>query len=173
MPEETPSPLIATHDSVVVAGKVQIPNLSFSLGGSTKQTIHLALCLLTQQRTIRGAQIGLFGTNLSKDLYGVQIGVFNVCTGRSTKSVQIGSINSTRDSSALKIGLVNYHPGTRLQMLAFGGNTTKINLAARFLDGHWYTLMGFELFYRGLDDKFSGSLFYRAGYRLNQSHTDG
>lgn len=104
----------------------------------------------------------------------MQIGVFNVCTGRSTKSVQIGAINSTRDSSALKIGLVNYyHPGTRLQMLAFGGNTTKINLAARFLDGYWYTLLGFGLFYRGLDDKFSGSLFYRAGYRLNQSHTDG
>lgn len=110
---------------------------------------------------LRGAQIGL--TNYAGKLSGVQIGIANVA-GHSRRGVQIGVINSTRDSSATKIGLVNYTPATRVQMMVFGGNTTKSNLAVRFLNHHFYTLLGFGLYYRGLDDRFSGSLFYRAGY---------
>lgn len=49
--------------------------------------------------------------------------------------------------------------------MLFGGNTTKSNVGVRFLNRHFYTLLGFGLYYRGLDDHFSGALFYRAGYR--------
>ena len=88
----------------------------------------------------------------------------NVTTGE-TDGLQIGLINSTRDTTALKIGLVNLTPNTRVQLMLFGGNTTKSNVGVRFLNHHFYTLLGFGLYYRGLDDHFSGALFYRAGYR--------
>lgn len=63
--------------------------------------------------------------------------------------------------------MINLTPATRVQLLLFGGNVTKSNLAVRFLNQHFYTLLGFGLYYRGLDDRFSGALYYRAGYRVN------
>ena len=111
---------------------------------------------------LRGVQFG--ATNYAGALRGLQFGVVNVTTGE-TDGPQIGLINSTRDTTALKIGLVNLTPNTRVQLMLFGGNTTKSNVGVRFLNHHFYTLLGFGLYYRGLDDHFSGALFYRAGYR--------
>lgn len=113
---------------------------------------------------MRGVQLG--ATNYAGQFRGVQIGVVNVAMGTSN-GLQLGLLNFTRDTSAVKVGLVNLTPATRVQLLLFGGNVTKSNLAVRFLNHHFYTLLGFGLYYRGLDDRFSGALYYRAGYRVN------
>jgi hypothetical protein len=113
---------------------------------------------------MRGVQLG--ATNYAGQFRGVQIGVVNVAMGTSN-GLQLGVLNFTRDTSAVKVGLVNLTPATRVQLLLFGGNVTKSNLAVRFLNHHFYTLLGFSLYYRGLDDRFSGALYYRAGYRVN------
>ena len=113
---------------------------------------------------MRGVQLG--ATNYAGQFRGVQIGLVNVAMGTSN-GLQLGVLNFTRDTSAVKVGLVNLTPATRVQLLLFGGNVTKSNLAVRFLNHHFYTLLGFSLYYRGLDDRFSGALYYRAGYRVN------
>ncbi len=109
---------------------------------------------------MRGAQIGI--GNYATQVKGTQIGLLNICGGE-VKGVQIGLINHSKDTSTVKIGLVNINPKTRIQMLAYGGNTTKFNLAVRFLNRRVYTLLGVGTPYLDLNDKFSGAIFYRAG----------
>lgn len=111
--------------------------------------------------TLKGVQISL--VNYTGTLKGVQIGVINVCSGE-VKGVQVGIINRSADTSTVKIGLVNINPKTRIGAMFYGGNTTKINFAVRFTNRHIYTLLGFGSHYRDLDTRFSGAIFYRAGY---------
>ncbi len=47
--------------------------------------------------------------------------------------------------------------------MIFGGNTSKGNIAVRFKNNLFYTILGMGDHYLGLDKKFSGSLFYRTG----------
>lgn len=107
-----------------------------------------------------GAQVGI--GNYATEVKGTQIGLLNICGGE-VKGVQIGLINHSKDTSTVKIGLVNINPRTRIQMLAYGGNAAKFNVAVRFLNRHTYTLLGVGTPYLRLNDKFSGAIFYRAG----------
>lgn len=113
---------------------------------------------------LRGAQLGV--VNYAGTLQGVQIGLLNMASGSTIRGVQIGLINASQDTSALKVGLVNLTPRTRTQVVLTAGNTTKANIGVRFTNGHLYTQLGIGLVYRGLNDKFSGTVNYRAGYRL-------
>lgn len=65
-----------------------------------------------------------------------------------------------------QLGLVNANPDTKVQMMFFGGNTTKLNLAARFKNKLFYTILGGGTHFLDFSDKFSGALFYRAGLEL-------
>ncbi len=112
---------------------------------------------------LRGVQMGV--ANYAGSMRGVQVGLINIAGGADFGGVQVGLINATQDTTALKIGLVNLTPATRTQLLLFGGNTTKGNMAVRFLNGNVYTMIGFGVYYRGLDDEFSGDIAYRVGYR--------
>lgn len=114
-------------------------------------------------QSMKGTQIGL--VNVAQEVTGVQIGVLNLAMGK-IKGVQIGLINNSADTTALKIGLISVTPKTRIQMMPFIGNRSKFNLAVRFLNHHHYTIVGGATHYRGLDDDFSGSLFYRTGWRV-------
>lgn len=100
--------------------------------------------------------------NVAKNVKGTQAALFNYCMGE-VKGVQLGLVNYSKDTSAIKIGLVNLNPKTRVQLLAYGGNTTKVNLAVRFLNKRTYTLLGTGAQYLGLDEKFSLTASYRAG----------
>lgn len=111
-------------------------------------------------KKMHGTQIAL--GNYATQVKGAQIGLLNLCGGE-VKGVQIGLINHSKDTSTVKIGLVNVNPRTRIQMLAWGGNATKFNLAARFRNKMIYTLLGFGTHYLDLNEKFSGAIFYRAG----------
>ena len=109
---------------------------------------------------MRGMQLG--GYNYADTLNGSQIGLFNVCI-RHPRGVQIGVINYSRDTVAHKIGLVNVNPKTRIDYMFYGGSATKANLAIRFRNRSTYNILGIGTHYFGLDEKFSGALFYRIG----------
>ena len=109
---------------------------------------------------MRGLQLG--GYNYADTLNGSQIGLLNVCI-RHPRGVQIGVINYSRDTVAHKIGLVNVNPKTRIDYMFYGGSATKANLAIRFRNRSTYNILGIGTHYFGLDEKFSGALFYRIG----------
>ena len=109
---------------------------------------------------MRGMQLG--GYNYADTLNGSQIGLFNVCLNHP-RGVQIGVINYSRDTVAHKIGLVNVNPKTRIDYMFYGGSATKANLAIRFRNRSTYNILGIGTHYFGLDEKFSGALFYRIG----------
>lgn len=109
---------------------------------------------------MRGMQLG--GYNYADTLNGSQIGLLNVCLSHP-RGVQIGVINYSRDTVAHKIGLVNVNPKTRIDYMFYGGSATKANLAIRFRNRSTYNILGIGTHYFGLDEKFSGALFYRIG----------
>lgn len=109
---------------------------------------------------MRGLQLG--GYNYADTLNGSQIGLFNVCV-RHPRGVQIGVINYSQDTIAHKIGLVNVNPKTRIDYMFYGGSATKANLAVRFRNRSTYNILGIGTHNFGLDEKFSGALFYRIG----------
>jgi hypothetical protein len=113
---------------------------------------------------MHGAQLGSF--NYVDTLSGSQIGIINICSHHK-RGVQIGIFNFSRDTVAHKIGLVNINPKTRIQLLIYGGSSTKINFAARFRNRSTYNILGVGTQYMGLDKKFSGALFYRIGEYFN------
>lgn len=109
---------------------------------------------------MRGVQLG--SANYATQVRGVQIGLANICNG-SVKGVQFGLVNYSKDTATVKLGLVNVSPRTRIQMMVYGGNTSKFNLAVRFLNRRTYTILGAGAPYLHMNDKFSGTVFYRAG----------
>lgn len=109
---------------------------------------------------MRGLQLG--GYNYADTLNGSQVGLLNVCLSHP-RGVQIGVINYSWDTVAHKIGLVNVNPKTRIDYMFYGGSATKANLAVRFRNRSTYNILGIGTHYFGLDEKFSGALFYRIG----------
>ncbi len=109
---------------------------------------------------MRGAQFAIY--NFADTLNGSQFGLFNVCSSHP-RGVQVGIINYSRDTVAHKIGLVNINPKTRIDMLLYAGSSTKGNIAVRFRNRSTYNILGVGTHFMGLDEKFSGALFYRIG----------
>lgn len=108
----------------------------------------------------RGLQLGAI--NYADSLNGAQIGVFNIARKRP-KGWQVGLINLSYDSIGHKIGLVNVNPMTDIDIMLYGGSSTKANLAVRYRNKSTYSIMGVGTHFMGLDSKFSGALFYRMG----------
>ena len=96
---------------------------------------------------------------------GAQVAPFNFA-GKG-KGVQIGLVNYYKNSfDGFQLGLVNANPDTKVQLMLFGGNATKLNVGARFKNNLFYTILGGGTHYLDFSDKFSASLFYRAGLEL-------
>lgn len=110
--------------------------------------------------SMRGLQMG--GYNYADTLTGSQVGLINVA-GSHPHGVQVGLVNYTGDTVARKIGLVNINPSTQLDILAFAGTTSRLNAALRFRNRSTYSIIGVGSHYMGLDEKFSGALYYRIG----------
>lgn len=96
--------------------------------------------------SLAGAQVGL--VNVAVNGRGLQIGLVNYCHHRF-KGIQLGLINANRF--------------TRYQLMLYGGNHTKLNAALRVMNRRLYTIVGVGAPYLKFSDRFSGSLFYRAG----------
>ncbi len=114
----------------------------------------------------RGVQLG--AVNYADSLNGAQIGVFNVARKRP-KGWQVGIVNMSYDSIGHKIGLVNINPMTDIDMMVYGGSSTKTNLAVRYRNRSTYNIFGVGTHFMGLDSKFSGALFYRLGQYVQLS----
>lgn len=130
---------------------------------------------------LRGVQISGLGNITGEAMHGLQIaGLGNVVGGTFT-GAQLAPLNITKNGKGLQIGLVNYYknsfdgfqlglvnanPDTKVQLMLFGGNTTKLNVGARLKNKLFYTILGGGTHYLDFSDKFSASLFYRAGLEL-------
>ena len=96
---------------------------------------------------------------------GAQLAPMNMA--KSGKGLQIGLFNYYKENfDGFQLGLVNANPDTKVQLMLFGGNTTKLNVGARFKNKLFYTILGGGTHYLDFSDKFSASLFYRAGLEL-------
>ena len=108
----------------------------------------------------RGFQMGTI--NYADSLNGAQVGVLNIARKRP-KGWQVGIVNLSYDSIGHKIGLVNINPMTDIDIMLYGGSSTKANLAMRYRNKYTYSIWGVGTHFMGLDSKFSGALFYRLG----------
>ena len=109
---------------------------------------------------MRGWQWG--AVNYADSLNGVQIGAFNIAR-RHPEGWQVGLINLSYDTIGHKIGLVNINPSTVIDLMMYGGSSTKTNLAVRYRNKSTYNVIGVGTHFMGLDSKFSGAIFYRLG----------
>ena len=131
---------------------------------SVNKGLQLASTNITSTH-MNGVQIG--GYNYSDTLNGAQVGFINMAQ-QNPKGWQIGILNYSRDTLKHSVGLVNINPETEIDFMAFGGNTSLLNTAVRIRNGNAFKIVGFGTFYQGLNKKFSGAVFYRAGrYFLN------
>ena len=138
---------------------VQLSALT-NISMGVKRGIQVAGVANVSEAYMRGLQVAPY--NYADTLNGSQIGLINVCQGHP-RGVQIGLVNYSRDTICHKIGLVNVNPKTKIDLMAYAGNLTKGNLALRFRNRSTYNILGVGTHYMGLDEKFSGALFYRIG----------
>lgn len=120
-------------------------------------------------QSLRGIQISGLGNITGEDMHGMQIsGLGNVVGGsftgaqlapmnmaKSGKGLQIGLFNYYKENfDGFQLGLVNANPDTKVQLMLFGGNTTKLNVGARFKNKLFYTILGGGTHYLDFSDKF-------------------
>lgn len=143
---------------------IQLAGIS-NITASTFDGLMAAGLLNIVGSTLNGVQLsGLFNI-IGKQLNGVQLSLFNYAS--KAKGVQLGLVNYYKDEmKGVQLGLVNANPETKVQMMLFGGNATKLNLAARFKNDLFYTIVGGGSHYLDFSDQFSAALFYRAGLWL-------
>ena len=122
--------------------------------------IQLADMLNVTEGYMRGVQIAPY--NYADSVNGTQIGLINVAHSHP-RGWQVGIINYTHDTIAHKIGLINVNPKTVVDFMLYGGTGTQANGAVRFRNRSTYNILGVGTHYTGLDDRFSGALFYRIG----------
>lgn len=133
-----------------------ITNISMGV----KKGLQLSALLNVSAGAMNGLQTSIY--NYASESNGLQLGVFNVATGHP-KGRQVGLINYTKDTGGRKIGLVNVNPATTVDVMVYGGSSTKINGAVRFRNKSTYNILGVGTHFMGFDGDFSGALFYRLG----------
>lgn len=124
---------------------VQVSGL-LNVAGDNAKGIQLAGVMNVTGRTTQGLQISLF--NYSEKVNGLQIGLVNFYK---------------KEMKGFQLGLINANPDTKVQLMLFGGNLSKINIGARFKNQRYYTILGGGTHYLGFGEKISGCLYYRAG----------
>ena len=143
---------------------MQLAGIS-NIAGSTFDGLMSAGLLNVVGGTLNGVQLSGLGNITGKQLNGVQISLFNFAT--RANGLQIGLVNYYKDEmKGFQLGLINANPDTRIQMMVFGGNSTKTNVAVRFKNKRFYTIVGGGTHYLDFSDKFSAALFYRGGLWL-------
>lgn len=146
------------------ADGVQLAGLA-NITGSTFNGVMAGGLLNVAGEHLNGIQFTGLANIVASQMNGVQIGLANYAT--KAKGLQIGLVNYYKNEmKGFQLGLVNANPDTRVQMMIFGGNATKINMGVRFKNKLFYTIVGTGTHYLDFSDKFSASLFYRGGIWL-------
>ena len=133
-----------------------VTNISMGL----EKGLQVAGLLNVSSGNMNGMQLGAY--NYADQSNGLQFGVFNVAESHP-KGWQVGLVNYTKDSDGRKIGLVNVNPKTTVDVMAYGGTSSKLNFGVRFRNRSTYSIVGVGTHYMGFDEKFSGAIFYRLG----------
>ena len=128
--------------------------------------LQLSGILNVSSNMMNGWQWG--AVNYADSLNGAQIGFFNI-TRRHPKGWQVGVVNLSYDNVGHKVGLVNVNPNTAIDIMMYGGSSTKGNIAVRYRNKSTYNIMGVGTHFMGLDSKFSGAVFYRLGQYVQVS----
>ena len=153
---------------------VQLAGLANISGGNFKGLSASAL-LSIAGNDMKGIQISGLSNIAGGTATGVQLAPLNVAL--RAKGLQIGLVNYYKEKlDGFQLGLVNANPQTKVQLMLYGGNTTKLNVAARFKNKLFYTILGGGSHYLDFSDKFSAAFFYRAGLELplyKQLHISG
>lgn len=114
---------------------------------------------------LNGMQLSGLANVVGGQMKGAQLGLFNYAS--KAKGLQIGLVNYYKEEmKGFQLGLVNVNPDTKVQMMVFGGSSTKLNIGARFKNRLFYTILGGGTHYLDFGDKFSAAMFYRAGLEL-------
>ena len=143
---------------------VQLSGLA-NISGGNFSGITISGLLNVVGDDMKGLQISGLGNITGGTSAGVQLSPLNVAV--RAKGLQIGLVNYYKEKlDGFQLGLVNANPQTKVQLMVFGGNSTKINVGARFKNKLFYTILGGGTHYLDFDDKFSAALFYRAGLEL-------
>lgn len=146
------------------ANGVQLAGLA-NITGSTLNGVMAGGLLNVAGEHLNGIQMAGLANVVASRMNGVQIGLCNYAT--KARGLQIGLVNYYNDEiKGFQLGLVNANPDTRVQMMIFGGNATKLNIGARFKNKLFYTMVGAGTHYLDFSDKFSASVFYRGGIWL-------
>ena len=133
---------------------------------SMDRGLQLSAILNVSSAMMRGWQMGV--VNYADSLDGAQVGLVNVAR-KHPRGWQVGLINVSFDSIGHKIGLVNVNPMTTIDVMLYGGSSTKGNIAMRWRNKSTYNIFGVGTHFMGLDSKFSGALFYRLGQYVQLS----
>ena len=149
----------ASNTSAHKFNGLQLSSISNITAGMDKG-VQLSGILNVSSAMQRGLQLGAI--NFADSLNGAQIGFFNIAR-RHPKGWQVGIVNLSYDSIGHKFGLVNVNPTTDIDIMLYGGSSTKANLAMRYRNKNYYSIFGVGTHFMGLDSKFSGALFYRLG----------
>lgn len=117
---------------------------------------------------MRGVQVGMY--NYADTLTGVQFGVVNASVS-NPRGVQVGVLNYSRDSiKHNSYGLLNVKPNSNLRLMAFGGTSVYTNIGLEVGNRNHYSMLGIGFLNRGFSH-FSGTIFYRNGYRFPIANT--
>ncbi len=155
----------ATNTSAHLFNGLQLSTITNITEGMDRG-LQFAGLLNVSSTMMRGWQIAAF--NYTDSLNGKQIGLFNIARKRP-KGWQVGLVNLSYDNIGRKIGLVNINPTTDIDLMLYGGSSTKANAAVRFRNQSTYNIIGVGTHFMGLDSKFSGAVFYRLGQYLQLS----
>ena len=131
-----------------------------NISTGVKKGVQLSTLFNISSGEMKGLQTSLY--NLADTMNGLQVGVFNRVISHP-KGWQVGLVNISRDTVGHKIGLFNISPKTTIDYMLFGGNANKLNVAVRLRNRSTYSILGVGSHYMGLDEKFSGAVFYRLG----------
>ena len=146
------------------ASGVQISGMA-NITGQIFNGIMASGLLNVAGENVNGVQMAGIGNIAANKLKGVQLGISNYAT--KADGVQIGLVNYYKDEmKGFQLGLVNANPGTKVQMMIYGGNASQINAGVRFKNELFYTILGVGTHYLNLNNKFSGTASYRAGLSL-------
>lgn len=140
---------------------VHISGLS-NLSSSTFNGVMIGGLLNIGGKDFNGVQVSALANIVASEMRGLQIGIANYTT--TGKGVQLGIVNYYREQfDGLQLGIVNINPDTKTQMMLYGGNNTKFNVAVRFKNQLFYNIIGAGLYPYEIKKGFSGALQYRAG----------
>ncbi len=152
-----------------------------NIAGENYKGIALSGLINVAGGTAKGCQLSSIGNITAGNMQGLQMAVIGNVTGEELEGIQIGLLNRVKKGTGLQFGIFNYYeenfngiqlglvnanPQTRVQLMLYGGNETKLNIGARFKNKRFYTILGTGGPYLTFSDKFSASVFYRAGMEL-------